>query len=363
MANQEQMKILSQGVEIWNKWRTEHSELDIDLEGADLSGRDIARVNLIKANLNKAIFTESILRKADLSEATLNDASFFGTDLRGASLGKAVLFKAGLSGATLHNANLADANLSMANLTEADLSYANLQGARLAYTTLVRTNLRHANLSGCTVYGTSVWNVNLEGTLQSNLIITDINEPRITVDNLEVAQFIYLLLNNKTIRDVINSVTSKAVLILGRFTLERIAILNAIRDDLRRRDYLPILFDFEKPSSRNMTETVSTLAHLARFVVADLTDAKSIPQELQRIVPELPSLPVQPLILSSQYEYSMFKDLLDYPWVLAPYRYDNQESLLASLEEKVIAPAISKANEIVERRKVLELRFVNDSAT
>ena len=43
-------------------------------------------------------------------------------------------------------------------------------------------------------------------------------EPKVTVDNIEVAQFIYLLLHNGKIRDVIDTVTSKAVLILGRFT-------------------------------------------------------------------------------------------------------------------------------------------------
>jgi hypothetical protein len=134
-------------------------------------------------------------------------------------------------------------------------------------------------------------------------------------------------------------------------------VLDALRAELRNRGYLSILFDFDKPSSRNLTETVSTLAHLARFLIADITDAKSIPQELQRIVPSLPSVPVQPLLLSSQYEYAMFKDFLDYPWVLVPYRYDNLENLLASLEEKVIAPAETKAQEIEERRKALEKRM------
>jgi hypothetical protein len=53
----------------------------------------------------------------------------------------------------------------------------------------------------------------------------------------------------------------------------------------------------------------------------------------------------------------MFKDFLDYPWVLVPYRYDNLENLLASLEEEVIAPAETKAQEIEERRKALEKRM------
>jgi hypothetical protein len=110
-----------------------------------------------------------------------------------------------------------------------------------------------------------VWDVNLLGAQQENLIITREEEATITVDNLEIAQFIYLLLNNKKIRDVIDTITSKVVLILGRFTPERKAVLDDVREELRKRDYLPVLFDFDKSTSRNMTETVSTLAHMARF--------------------------------------------------------------------------------------------------
>ena len=150
----------------------------------------------------------------------------------------------------------------------------------------------------------------------------------------------------------ITTITSKAVLILGRFTPERKSVLDALRKDLRKRGFLPILFDFDKPAS--LTETVSTLAHLARFVIADITDAKSIPQELQHIVPNLPSLPVQPIILSSQNEYGMFNDFRDYPWVLPLYGYDSLKALLAVLEEKVIEPAVHKAEEIEEQRKAVE---------
>jgi hypothetical protein len=50
----------------------------------------------------------------------------------------------------------------------------------------------------------------------------------------------------------------------------------------------------------------------------------------------------------------MFKDFLDYPWVLMPYRYESLEELLVSLEDEFIAPAINKAQEIEERRKAIE---------
>jgi hypothetical protein len=108
---------------------------------------------------------------------------------------------------------------------------------------------------------------------------------------------IYLMLSNHKVRDVIDTITSKAVLILGRFTQERKPVLEALRKELRQRKYLPILFDFEKPRSRNTDETITLLARMARFVVADISDAKSVLQELRAIVPDLPSVPVQPIKL------------------------------------------------------------------
>jgi len=155
-----------------------------------------------------------------------------------------------------------------------------------------------------------------------------------------------LLLHNEVIRDVIDTITSKVVLILGRFTPERKRVLDALREELRKRNYSPVLFDFEKPTNRDITETVSTLAHMARFVIADITEAKSIPQELSLIVPNLPSVPVQPLILTSQHEYGMFEHFTRYSWVLPVYRYSDEKSLLQALQEKIIAPAEQKAREL-----------------
>jgi hypothetical protein len=135
-------------------------------------------------------------------------------------------------------------------------------------------------------------------------------------------------------------------LILGRFTDERKAVLDAMREELRKRDYLPILFDFSVPATRDITETISLLARMAWFVVADITDAKSIPQELAAIVPDLPSVPVQPLLLEGSAEYSMFEHFKRYPWVLKTYTYPSSERLIADLGEQVIRPAEDYARSI-----------------
>jgi hypothetical protein len=194
--------------------------------------------------------------------------------------------------------------------------------------------------------------VDLDGAVQTDLVITEQDEPQITIDDLEMAQFVYLILNNQKIRNVIDSITSKAVLLLGRFTPARKHCLDALRSELRKRGYLPMLFDFDAPRSRNLTETVSTLAHLARFVIADITDAKSIPQELTRIVPLLPHLPVQPILMSGKPEYGMFDDFRDYPWVLPLLRYKTAAELIQSAGDRVIAPAEVKAQEIQSRVKL-----------
>ena len=152
-----------------------------------------------------------------------------------------------------------------------------------------------------------------------------------------------MLIHDNKIRQAIDTITSKVVLILGRFTNERKIVLDTIREELRTRNYLPILFDFDKPISRDITETISLLAGMARFVVADITDAKSIPQELMAIVPNLPSVPIQPLLLDSTSEYGRFEHFKRFDSVLPEYRYRNIKSLIVNLNEKVIQPAEAKA--------------------
>ncbi len=267
---------------------------------------------------------------------------FKNATLRNLDGGRANFWLANLSYVDLSNADLSYANLSDANLTRADLFNTSLEGA-----ILVRTNLKLATLTNCSVYGTGAWDVKLDDTAQKDLVITPRLEPSgITVDNLEVAQFIYLLLHNEKIRHIIDTITTKVVLILGRFTPERKTILDAIKKELRKRDYIPVLVDFKEPMSRDIKETVSTLAHMARFIIADITDARSVPQELGAIVPNLPSVPVQPLIQKGKDEYGMFKTFRRYPWVLSIHVYKDLNDLMAMLEDKVIIPAEAKSKEI-----------------
>ncbi|MBD2752617.1 pentapeptide repeat-containing protein [Spirosoma validum] len=303
------------------------------LNYANLTGTDFTCANLAVAKLNRAILEGTIFVEADLGSVNLACCELAGLNFAGANFMMAHLQGSDLTGAKLTGAQFYGAFLHDTNLTGADLT-----GADLTNAILVDATIEQTALTGCKIYGLSAWNLKGTPLDQSNLIITQNCDPTITVDDLEVAQFIHLLLNNKKVRSVIDTITAKTVLILGRFTEERKAVLDALRDEIRKHNYLPIVHDVAGPDNRDITETVSTLAHMAKFVIADITDAKSIPQELMAIVPNLPSVPVQPLLLASQNEYGMFEHFRRYPWVLNTYLYDNIDNLINSMEESIIQP-------------------------
>lgn len=366
MANAEQLALLKAGVEGWNTWRGMNPEEKIDLTVADLRGADLSEANLSGANLRGADLIRANLRganlyRADLSQANLTMADLIEADLRGACLLKATLSanfskadlrganlsRADLNGAILSGANLSEAFLITTNLLGADLSEANLSGANLIGSTFIGVNINNAKISGSNVYGVNVWDLEGEFKEQKDLIITREHDSPITVDNLKVAQFVYLLLNNKEIRDVINTLTSKTVLIIGRFAIPgRKAILDTLRDQLREYDLSPIAFDFDRPTDQDFTETIKTLASISYFVIADVTNPKSSPLELQATIPDY-QIPFVPIIQEGEYPFAMMVDLQKkYNWVLDTISYDSLDTLIEILKPHIIDPAIRKRDEL-----------------
>lgn len=340
----------SSGVAGWNDWRKNNPSifptfrreslyaLFVDRKGTDGQQRRLLkgmRANLSGINLSGADCSGAFLEFAALDGADLTGANF-----EGANLTDARLLGANLSGARLTDANLRRANLTRARMCNATLMYAQLNGA----------NLEGADLTNCNVYGVSAWNVRIDdATNQSALRIENYNETIMEIDNLELAQFIYLMLKSEKIRDIIDTIGKKAVLILGRFAPERKKVLDAVRNELRKFGYLPILFDFDKPESKDLTGTVMTLAHMARFIVVDLTEPSSVPYELSKIADAF--VPVQPILFAGKAEFAMFRDLQRrYDWVLPTHHYASTRELLADLKERVIGPAEAKIEGLRPRR-------------
>lgn len=325
-----------------------------NLTGADFSGTNLATVNFIGADLSDANFDNVNLTGANLKGVKSSGASFINANLSEANLGGADLSKAVLTGANLSRANLEDAklvyaNLTRANLEDTNLTHADLTNSQLNYAILVGTNFEDAKLIDCSVYGISAWNVQLKDATQLNLVITAEGEPTIQVDSLEIAQFIYLLLEHKKLRDVLDAVMKRGVLLLGRFRDGGLELLQAIASTLRDMKYLPIIFDFDRPTNRNLTETIMTLVGLSRFVIADLS-GPSVANELRSTIPHF-KVPFVPIIEDSYHIYSMFVDFQENDWVMPLIRYTDKNHLIELLPSKIVESAESLCRERQKRLK------------
>jgi len=185
LADPTHIAALKRGVKHWNEWRKKHPGIRPQLFETDLRDAELLSVDLSGADP----------RGAHLSNADLSRANLFQTDF----------YRATMWRANLTEANIAGADLSSANLNGAVLRGANLAGVNLRFARLVAADVSEANFSGSFVYGCSFWNLKGIPKEQFNVVITPKTEPAITVDNIEVAQFIYLLLKNEKIRRVIDT--------------------------------------------------------------------------------------------------------------------------------------------------------------
>jgi hypothetical protein len=213
----------------------------------------------------------------------------------------------------------------------------------------VETNFEEANLEGCAIYGISAWELNLGGARQINLRITPENEPAIIVDNLEVAQFLYLHLHNTYIRDVVGTIGKKIVLIVGAFSGERLEALEAMREVLRQHHYLPVFLACAADDVPAKPETIELLAQLARFVLVDVTEAGSALGIADDIICHV-TVPLQPIAWrpAMQSDEVLWADHLQTDALLPTYHYADVKALGASLYTDCLLPAEAKAKEMLD---------------
>ena len=346
MANRTHEDILRQGKKAWRDWRRERKRTP-DLRGAKLEGLNLDSVDLSGADLRQASFLGSSLHRT----------KFQGADLSGC-LARFVR----MSDARFNDATLAGADLRAASLRRADLTGADLSRTNLRFASLVGARVEGASFRKAEIYGLSAWNLNGDPGDQRELILRENNDPdtvTTTIDGLNTAQYLFLLRENANIAEVINTASARTVLLLGRFSPTHKKILDGLKAHLLERNFVPVLFDFGKPDGRDLTETVASLAHMACFVIPDLTGAKSVPQELSVIVPFLPSVPVVPILLLTS-----VLALVALASACAPNHYPEIIDLTVTLEppaqgfQMATQPNIVPAGEEVNLCSVVKLESV-----
>lgn len=288
MTQDDPAHIILQGAKIWNAWRERHPYLDLtfnrpnwydcpgpgglQLKGknlVDFSGMNLSGVRIFNAfaeglHLRDALFDGSHFEEGDFSRADFRGATF-----RNTKFNKTILTGANFDGATFINCNLNRINL-------------------------VGASFRVQEITETVVYGLAAWDLETSPEMkQSKLVIEKTydlysdfmqqGKVPMLVDDIELAQFVYYLSNHKKMRNAINILNDRGVLLLGGFKNGGLERLYAMREWFKHKGYMAMIFDFVRPDSLDLIETVITMAGLSKFIVVDLS-GPSVPAELDAIL-------------------------------------------------------------------------------
>jgi hypothetical protein len=321
--------VILQGPAAWARWRQQHpghvsfsrphwydcpgpgggqikGRNRVDFSGMDLSGVEIHGAFAEGLHLRRCVFDGVRFEEGDFSRADFANATF-----RNTLFNKTILTGANFDGVTMVNCNLNRVNL-------------------------VGASFRVQEITETVVYGIAAWDLQTsENSKQSKLVIERTYElysdlvargvVPMTVDDIELAQFVYYLSNHKKLRDTLNILNDKGALLLGQFAHGGLERLYAMREWLQAHGYMAMIFDFERPDSMSLTETVVTMAGLAKFIVVDLS-GPSVPAELQAILAQ-----IKKPVLALGNPYALFADVADQTNVVT---MDAAETELAAGLEK-----------------------------
>jgi len=332
------------------KTNLESALLDnINFFDSDLSGSILKQTHMPFGNLVKCI-----LNNSDLSEGHFIDCHFWSANLDFSKLENAIFNRADFYGASLINCEICNAKFIYSILQKTNLSNSIISDTDFTYSNICEANLENTELIRCRIYGASAWNLKANNnTKTKDLIISKDNEPKITLDNIEMAQFIYLILNNEKISNLITTMRTKTVLILGSFDNKSKLVLDKIKEILPKHNLIPIVFDFKPPMEHRFMETVKTLALLSNFVIVDLSQRSGQYYEISQLVNNI-RVPFVTIAVSGTKVSGMLEDLNDYYWWSKDYfsyPKNRWEDKLPELIEKEIIPWAEEINNKLSQNK------------
>lgn len=203
MANEEYLNKLKNSIKEWNKWRVENPKISPSLRNIDFAsefpnkneiydlpsfeGGNFSNIDLHGASLRNGFFINCSFDGSRINFADLVDGYFQSCSFRNVCM---CVTKIG--SATFNNCIFEDSDLSYCSAEETSFMGSEFINTKLENVSFVSNNFTDTKLIGCSVYGISSWDLNLENSTQQNLIITKEDQPIITVDNIELAQFLYL---------------------------------------------------------------------------------------------------------------------------------------------------------------------------
>jgi uncharacterized protein YjbI with pentapeptide repeats len=350
MTQDDPSQILMQGAKVWNAWRERNPGpvhfakphwYDSPAPGG-LQVKGANRINFSAMNLSGVSIFGAFAEGLNLRDSLFEDAHFEEGDFSRADFG----------GATFHNTKfnktiLTGANFDGATFVNCNLNRVNLVGAYFHVKEITET----------VVYGIAAWDLQTSDDMkQSKLVIERTYElysdliqqgkVPMMVDDIELAQFVYYLTNHKKMRDALNILNERGVLLLGRFKDGGLERLYFMREWFQGKGYMPMIFDFARPENLSLTETIVTMAGLSKFVVVDLSGS-SVPAELQAILSQ-----IKKPVLAFGDPYALFQDLADQTSLVT---IEGDESkLLGGLEDNLPELERLHAERIIQLAKRYE---------
>jgi len=148
MANEEHLRILKKGVEVWNEWRKQDKRLNPDLSGINLRS-ELRNDNMVDIynDLDGINFSNTNLSGVDLAVISIRNANFFGADLSLANL-----HLSSLQNSNFDHAKLEVTNLTSASIDEASFSMTKMHGAIMRKVYMPRATFNYAKLDKADFY-------------------------------------------------------------------------------------------------------------------------------------------------------------------------------------------------------------------
>jgi hypothetical protein len=298
------------------------------------------------------LFSNADLTGANFFLANLMGSSFKGSIINNVNFMSALILKSNFRNSIIENSEFNGADLWNSNFSASNIKNSNFRGSNLT-----KIDISSAKIMDCKIYGISCWDIKRNDyTITKNLIISDpySDDPIITIDDIELAQFIYLILNNKKISNLITTMRTKSVLLLSSFDNKSKLVLDKIKELLLKYDFIPIVFDFMPSNKQDLMETIRTLALLSRFVIVDLSIQSGQLHELASLVKET-YIPFVTIASEGSKQTRMLNEFRHHYWFRSNYfRYnlDDWQKQIPILFENEIIPWVEDINKrIAEERR------------
>ncbi len=149
MANPNHISKLKKGLNYWNPWRMDNSNITPDLSNHEFSKMYLSELIFDDSNISNSFFSYCDLSEASFTNCNLNGTSFIqnnmvANDMSNSNLIKAFFHGEKLMQTILYNSNLDNCDLMFCNLFEVNAEYANFNNVRIGYTNFSDVNLNNA---------------------------------------------------------------------------------------------------------------------------------------------------------------------------------------------------------------------------